>query len=112
MAGAAVSGSGLALARLLEDAAAVLHDPDALRCAARVSGSVPSERRLTAARVLAEDEGLSALERVAVVDGAARWLDEDAGGELAHALVAEARPARAASARAAPSRSDREAARR
>ena len=34
------------------------------------------------------EEGLSALQRIALVDAAARWMEEDAGSELAHALLA------------------------
>lgn len=33
------------------------------------------------------DPSLSPVERIAVVDAAARWLDEDSGGELAFALL-------------------------
>lgn len=45
-------------------------------------------RRLAAVDVLREYEStLTPVQRVAVVDSAARWLDEDAGDELAYALL-------------------------
>ena len=45
-------------------------------------------QRLAAVGVLAErEERLSAVQRFAVVDAAARWMDEDAGDELAYALL-------------------------
>jgi hypothetical protein len=80
--------STYALGRAVEDVAAALGDPGALACAARSRGSVPTERRLAAVAVLREHEpALTPVQRVAVVDSAARWLDEDAGAELAHALL-------------------------
>jgi len=78
----------LVLSRTLEVAAAVLGDVGAMRCAARASGGVTAPQRLAAATVLAEREArLSAVQRVAVVDSVARWMDEDAGDELAYALL-------------------------
>jgi len=80
--------STYALGRAVEDVAAVLGDPGALVCASRSRGSVSKERRLSAVGVLREYEPtLSPVQRVAVVDSAARWLDEDAGAELAYALL-------------------------
>ena len=51
--------------------------------------TVPSRQRLAAVAVLAEREaGLSAVQRLALVDAAAWWLTDPAGGqELAHALI-------------------------
>lgn len=50
---------------------------------------VASSQRLAAVSVLAESErGMSTLQRLAVVDAAARWLTEPQGGEeLAYALL-------------------------
>jgi hypothetical protein len=86
---AAVSDTSV-LARLLEDSAALLGDPDATLCAVRLAGSVPSRNRLAAVDVLGgqEEPALSMLQRLAAVDAAGRWLDEDAGDELAYALLA------------------------
>lgn len=76
------------LSRTLDVAAAALGDPGALRGAARVSESVSAPQRLAAVAVLQErEERLSALQRLSVVDAAARWLDDDAGDELAYALL-------------------------
>jgi hypothetical protein len=53
-----------------------------------VSGSVPVPQRFAALAVLQERESrLSAIQRLSVVDAAARWLDDDAGDELAYALL-------------------------
>lgn len=80
--------STYALGRAMEDVAAALGDPGALACASRSGGSVSTERRLAAVGVLREHEpSLTPVQRVAVVDSAARWLDEDAGDELAYALL-------------------------
>jgi hypothetical protein len=51
--------------------------------------TVPGRQRLAAVAVLAEREaGLSAVQRLALVDAAAWWLSDPAGGhELAHALI-------------------------
>jgi hypothetical protein len=94
----AVDGVGwAALSRTLDDVAAGLGDPAALVCSARLAGSVPAERRLAAVELLG---GLSAVQRVAVVDAASRWLGEDAGGELAYALLSAVCPSDAATTRA------------
>lgn len=80
--------STFTLSRALEDVAAALGDPAALACATRAAGSVPAGQRLAAVDVLrVEEPSLSPVQRVAVVDAAARWLDEDAGDELAYALL-------------------------
>jgi hypothetical protein len=80
--------STYALGRAIEDVTAALGDRDALACASRSRGSVSAGRRLAAVAVLREQEpALSPLQRVAVVDAAARWLDEEAGDELAYALL-------------------------
>jgi hypothetical protein len=77
------------LAQTLEAAAAALGEPAALRCTAREFGVVTGPQRLAAAAVLAERESrLSAVQRMAVVDAAARWLGEQSGDELAYALLA------------------------
>jgi hypothetical protein len=77
------------LSRTLEAAAAALGDVSAMRCAARAFGSVAAPQRLAAVGVLADRESrLSAVQRFAVVDAAARWLDDEAGDELAYALLA------------------------
>ena len=81
--------SDATLARGLELVTAALHDAGALACAARETGLVGRSQRLAAVDVLRDrEEGLSALQRIAVVDAAARWMEEDAGNELAHALLA------------------------
>jgi hypothetical protein len=71
-----------------EDGAVALADLDATQCPSRLPGPVPAARRLAAVELLGEEDALSAVGRIAVVDAAARWLDEDAGGDLAHALLA------------------------
>ncbi len=76
------------LGRAIEDAAAALGEPGALACATRAGGSVPSQQRLAAVGVLRTVEpAMSPVERIAVVDAAARWIQEDAGDELAFALL-------------------------
>jgi hypothetical protein len=86
--GNATSAADRLLAEALEAAAASVGEPGALRCASRLSGGVTAPQRLAAVGVLAEREDrLSALQRFAVVDAAARWLGEDAGDELTYALL-------------------------
>ena len=76
------------LGRSIEDAVAALGETGAMACASRAAGAVPSRQRLAAVGVLrVADPSLSPVERIAVVDAAARWLDEDSGGELAFALL-------------------------
>ena len=80
----------LDLSRDLELAASVLGESDEpLPRFPRGDYAVPSRQRLAAVAVLAEREaGLSAVQRLALVDAAAWWLSDPAGGqELAHALI-------------------------
>ena len=52
---------------------------------------MPAEQRLAAVAVLRDREpALSPLQRMAVIDAAARWMDEDTGDELAYALLSAA----------------------
>jgi hypothetical protein len=77
-----------ALAWTLEAGAAAAGDPEAGRCALRVSETPSPMQRLAAVTVLSERERrISPIQRIAVVDAAARWLTEDAGEELAQALL-------------------------
>ena len=77
-----------ALARTLDAGAAVAGDRGAGRCAVRVSETVSTARRFAAVAVLKErEQRLSPLQRLAVVDSAARWLGEETGDELAWALL-------------------------
>jgi hypothetical protein len=76
------------LAWTLDTGAAAAGDPGAARCALRVAESPSPAQRLAAAAVLSEHErGISPVQRIAVVDAAARWLTEDSGEELAQALL-------------------------
>jgi hypothetical protein len=76
------------LARSLEAAAAALGDIGAMSCMARELGAVGAKQRLAATAVLGEREPrLSGVQRMAVVDAAARWFGEEAGDELAFALL-------------------------
>ena len=80
----------LELSRTLELAAAALGDGDEpLPRFPRGEYTVPGRQRLAAVALLAEREaGLSAVQRLALVDAAAWWLSDPAGGhELAHALI-------------------------
>jgi hypothetical protein len=80
--------SSFVLSRALEDVAAALGERGALSCASRARGSVPADQRLAAVGVLRDREPeLSAAQRIAVVDSAARWMDDEAGDELAYALL-------------------------
>ncbi|MGH3766018.1 MAG: hypothetical protein ACRDTX_12855 [Pseudonocardiaceae bacterium] len=84
------SSDELGLSRTLELAASVLGDGDgALLRFPRGDYTVPSGQRLAAVAVLAEREaGLSAVQRLALVDAASWWLTDPAGGqELAYALI-------------------------
>ena len=77
------------LARGLEAVSAVAGDPGALRCAAADLGNVVGQQqRVNAAGVLRDHEPrLSPVQRLAVIDAAAHWLEHDAGDELAFALL-------------------------
>ncbi|MGH8918399.1 MAG: hypothetical protein ACRD0H_08690, partial [Actinomycetes bacterium] len=80
----------LDLSRTLELAASMLGGGDEpLLRFPRGDYTVPSRQRLAAVAVLAEREaGLSAVQRLALVDAAAWWLSDPAGGqELAYALI-------------------------
>jgi hypothetical protein len=79
----------LDLSRTLATAASALDaDEPAVRFS-RGPRVVPSRQRLMAVAALAEyEDGLSALQRLAVIDAASWWLSEENGGEeLAHALL-------------------------
>ena len=79
------------LSRAIEDAAAVLGEPGALACASRGRATITTVQRLAAMGVLhVREPALSPVERLAVVDAAARWMEEDAGDELAFALLSAA----------------------
>ncbi len=72
----------------LEAGAAALGDAGARRCPRNQAGAASPEQRLAAMAVLRERElGVSALQGVAVIDAAARWLAEEHGEELAQALL-------------------------
>ncbi len=84
------SPDGLELSRTLELAASVLGDGDEPHPRfPRGEYTVPGRQRLAAVAVLAEREAsLSAVQRLALVDAAAWWLSDPAGGqELAYALI-------------------------
>ncbi len=84
------SSDELGLSRILELAASMLGGGDeSLLRFPRGDYTVPSRQRLAAVAVLAEREaGLSAVQRLALVDAAAWWLTDPAGGqELAYALI-------------------------
>ena len=77
-----------ALAWTLEAGAAAAGDPEAAHCTLHSQETPSITQRLAAVKVLREREGrISAVQRIAVVDAAARWLAEDAGDELARALL-------------------------
>lgn len=77
-----------ALAWTLEASAAATGDPEAGRCALRVAQTPTATQRLAAVAVLQQREPrISPVQRIAVVNAAARWLAEDAGEELAQALL-------------------------
>jgi hypothetical protein len=77
-----------ALAWTLEAGAAAAGDPEAARCALRVARNPTAAQRLAAVSVLQQRERrITPLQRIAVVDSAARWMAEDAGEELAQALL-------------------------
>jgi hypothetical protein len=77
------------IARGVEAVAAVAGELGALRCAAHLGSVVDQRQRVNAAGVLGDREPrLSPVQRIAVIDAAARWMEEDAGDELARALLA------------------------
>ena len=77
-----------ALAWTLETGAAAAGDPEAARCALRVTPTPTAAQRLAAVSVLQQrEQRITPVQRIAVVDSAARWLAEDASEELAQALL-------------------------
>jgi hypothetical protein len=77
------------IARGIEAVAALAGEVGALRCAADLGSVVDQRQRINAAGVLRDREPrLSPVQRIAVIDAAARWMEEDAGDELARALLA------------------------
>jgi len=77
-----------ALAWTLEAGAAALGDPDAAHCVRGHPATPSAAQRLAAVAVLRNrDQRITPIQRIAVIDAAARWLDEDSGEELAQALL-------------------------
>ena len=77
-----------ALVWALEAGAAAGGDPEATRCALGGPQTPSVTQRLRAAAVLSErEQQVNPVQRIAVVDAAARWLAEDAGEDLAEALL-------------------------
>ncbi|MGH3260323.1 MAG: hypothetical protein ACRDOU_33815 [Streptosporangiaceae bacterium] len=77
-----------ALAWTLEVGAAAAGDPEAGRHALLIPDMPSASQRLAAVAVLRERETtITPMQRIAVVDAAARWLGEDSGEELARALL-------------------------
>ncbi len=77
-----------ALAWTLETSAAALGDPRAARCSRSQPEAPSAAQRLAAVDVLRERAPrITPVQRIAVIDAAARWLGEDAGEELAQALL-------------------------
>jgi hypothetical protein len=77
-----------ALAWTLEAGAAAAGDADAAQCTRGRPETPSAAQRLAAVAVLHErDQRITAVQRIAVIDAAARWLGEDSGEELAQALL-------------------------
>jgi hypothetical protein len=77
-----------ALAWTLESGAAALGDDAARRCGRNRPETPTAAQRLAAVAVLRErDQRITPVQRIAVIDAAARWLAEDAGEDLAQALL-------------------------
>jgi len=77
-----------ALAWTLEAGSAALGDPDAARCPRGRPETPSAAQRLAAVAVLRDrDQRITPVQRIAVIDAAARWLAEDGGEELAQALL-------------------------
>jgi|SRR5579859_8052608 len=77
-----------ALAWTLENGAAALGDAEARRCPRSRPETPTAAQRLAAVSVLREREpGITPVQAIAVIDGAARWLAENAGEDLAQALL-------------------------
>lgn len=84
-----------ALAWTLEAGAATAGDPEAGRHTLRFPDMPSTSQRLAAVTVLREREtSITPVQRIAIVDAAARWLGEDSGEELARALLEAACPGR------------------
>ena len=77
---------GTAWALRRSASAAGFVDPDSAPASSRVT----SARRLAAASVLRAKEGFDNTTMIAVVDAAARWLDEPEGEDYAYALLGAA----------------------
>jgi hypothetical protein len=72
----------------LEASAAAAGDPEATHCALHGPEAPSVTQRLAAAAVLSEREHrINPVQRIAVVDAAARWLAEESGEDLAEALL-------------------------
>lgn len=77
-----------AMAWTLEVIAATLGDAEARRCSRRQAEGPSAAQRLAAVTVLREREPrITPVQAIAVIDGAARWLAEGAGEDLAQALL-------------------------
>lgn len=77
-----------AVAWSLEAGAAALGDAGARRCPRNRTDAPSGEQRLAAMAVLRQREPeVTAVQGVAVIDAAARWLAEDNGEQLAQALL-------------------------
>ena len=76
------------LAWTLEAGAAALGDAEARRCPRNQPDVPAAAQRLAAVAVLRDRAPqLTPVQRIAVIDAAARWLGEDSGEELAQALL-------------------------
>lgn len=77
-----------ALAWTLEQGAVAVGDAEARRCPRRHPEKPTAAQRLAAVSVLREREpGITPVQAIAVIDAAARWLAENAGEDLAQALL-------------------------
>jgi hypothetical protein len=77
-----------ALAWTLETGATALGDPGAARCPRNQPETPSAAQRLAAMAILRDrDQRITPVQRIAVIDAAARWLGEDSGEELAQALL-------------------------
>jgi hypothetical protein len=81
------SVSDIAAGRALELAAAALGDRSARACTSRPGGVSAGRRAAALAMLSARMPGLWPAQRIAVIDGVARWVDEDRSGELSWQLL-------------------------